>query len=62
MTKNDMCMMCSEYSVDNVCEHKNDCEMLKLLDENEKLKARVQKLEHEAFLRSWDDCPDRMGR
>ena len=62
MTKNDICRMCSEYSVDTVCEHKKDCELLKLIDENEELKAMVKKLEHEAFLRSWDDCPDRMGR
>ena len=59
MTKNELCKMCMEYSVENVCEHIDKCELLKILDENEGLKRKVEKLECEM---SWRDFPESMGK
>jgi hypothetical protein len=41
------------------CEHIRECKLMKVLDENKRLKEKVRKLEYE---KSWIDSPERMGR
>ena len=59
MTKNEICRMCLEYSTDMTCEHIRECKLMKVLDENKRLKEKVRKLESE---KSWNASPERMGR
>lgn len=57
--KDELCRMCLEYSADRTCEHIKECKLMKVLDENKRLKEKVRKLEYE---KSWSDSPERMGR
>ena len=59
ITKDEICRMCLEYSADMTCEHIKQCKLMKVLDENKRLKEKVRKLEYE---KSWIDSPERMGR
>ena len=57
MTKVEICRMCLEYSADMTCEHIRECKLMKVLDENKRLK---EKLEEENkvlkdFIRQIDD-------
>lgn len=40
MTKVEICRMCLEYSTDMTCEHIRECKLMKVLDENKRLKER----------------------
>lgn len=44
MTEKELCKMCTEYSSDNQCEHKNECKLLKIIKENKNLKEENKKL------------------
>lgn len=66
MKSKDLCKICTEYSADARCEHKKDCELQKILKENNKLRAenhtlrkKNDELETE---KSWRDFPDMMGK
>ena len=59
MTKVEICRMCLEYSADMTCEHIRECKLMKVLDENKRLKEKVRKFEYE---QSWIDSPESMGR
>ena len=47
MTKQELCEMCEEYSSDTSCESEEDCKLLALLKENEKLKKENSSLKKE---------------
>lgn len=36
MTKDEVCRMCLEYSIDMTCEHIRECKLMKVLDENKR--------------------------
>ena len=62
----DICKMCTEYSADTRCEQKKDCELQKILKENNKLRAEKRTLrkknEELETEKSWRDFPDMMGK
>lgn len=73
MTKQELCNICTEYSVKEKCENMSSCELQKILIENKKLKSQIKELKcenrvlkkqlDEARIReSWEKYPDRMGR
>lgn len=47
MQKIDVCKMCDNYSVRDKCDHRKDCKLMKLIDENEALKKQVAELKKE---------------
>lgn len=59
MTQKELCEMCTEYSVDTECEHKDSCKLQAILKENDYLRKKLK--EHEAR-ESWDRFPEAMGR
>ena len=66
MKSKDLCKICTEYSDDTRCEHKKDCELQKILKENNKLRAENRTLrkknEELETEKSWRDFPDMMGK
>lgn len=66
MTRKELCEMCTEYSVDTVCDHKDDCKLQAILTENAKLKAENRALKREnndmRVRESWEKFPDMMGK
>ena len=47
MKKIDICMLCTEYSTDHKCENEDNCSLVALWKENQKLKDEVCKLKKE---------------
>lgn len=66
MKSKDLCKMCTEYSDDTRCENEKDCELQKILKENNKLRAENRTLrkknEELETEKSWRDFPDMMGK
>lgn len=66
MKSKDLCKICTEYSADARCEHKKDCELQKILKENNKLRAENRTLRKKndelKTEKSWRDFPDMMGK
>lgn len=46
LTKKQLCLMCDEYSFTHDCDHKENCKLLAILDENSKLKEENKKLKN----------------
>lgn len=44
MTNKELCQMCTEYSSDTRCENEDNCKLLNILRENEKLKKENRSL------------------
>ena len=47
MTKEELCKMCAEHSIDEDCECADKCKLLQLLNENYNLKAKNNILENQ---------------
>ena len=66
MTDKELCNMCTEYSTETKCDHKNDCKLLGILRENRQLKEELRETKKELsdlqIRKSWDDYPEMMGR
>lgn len=66
MTNNELCKMCTEYSTETKCDHKNDCKLLGILRENRQLKEELREIKKELsdlqIRKSWEDYPEMMGR
>lgn len=66
MTNNELCNMCTEYSTETKCDHKNDCKLLGVLKENRQLKEELRETKKELsdlqIRKSWEDYPEMMGR
>ena len=66
---NKICKMCTEYSEFNKCELQDDCPLMKLVNENQKLKKKnkelrkkIKELEEYETRQSWLNNPEQMGR
>lgn len=69
MTKKNICENCTEFSVDYDCGFQEKCVLMKLFEENKKLKKsvknlrdRVKNLEAQNIKNSWVNNPEQMGR
>ncbi len=66
MTNNELCSMCTEYSIETKCDHKDDCKLLGILRENRQLKEELRETKKELsdlqIRKSWEDYPEMMGR
>ena len=66
MTEKEICQMCAEYSIDIKCDFKDKCKLIALVKENKSLKAELKAVKKELAelksIRSWELCPDRMGK
>lgn len=66
MTRKELCEMCTEYSTDAKCEHRNTCKLQEILTENASLKQEVKDLKSRLFdlesEKRWDMFPDMMGK
>lgn len=66
MTDKELCNMCTEYSTETKCDHKNDCKLLGILRENRQLKEELREIKKELsdlqIRKSWEDYPEMMGR
>ena len=66
MTDKRLCEMCTEYSADNKCDHKDKCELLGILKEDRRLKEKLREIKKErdklSMEKSWKNNPERMGR
>lgn len=69
MNKKNICENCTEYSVDYDCGIQDKCVLMKLFEENTKLKKsikslreRVKNLETQNIKNSWVNNPEQMGR
>lgn len=66
MTDKELCSMCTEYSTETKCDHKNDCKLLGILKENRQLKEELRETKKELsdlqIRKSWEDYPEMMGR
>ena len=47
MNKTEMCQMCDNYSVNMKCDYREDCKIMKVMDENTALKKQVKELRKE---------------
>lgn len=47
MRKIDVCKMCDNYSAREKCDHRKECTLMKVIDENETLKKQVKELKKE---------------
>lgn len=47
MNKTEICQMCDNYNVDARCDHREDCKIMKVIDENTALKKQVKELRKE---------------
>ena len=68
MTNKNICENCTEYSVEYECGVQNQCILMKLVEENKKLKKdvkslkeQVKNLEAQDIENSWINNPERMG-
>lgn len=68
MTNKNICENCLEYSVEYNCDIKDKCILMKLFEENKKLKKdvkrlreQVKNLEAQNIKNSWINNPERMG-
>ena len=66
MTEKEICKICDNYSVDIKCDFKNKCKLITLVRENRQLRAELKAVKKELAelksIRSWELCPDRMGK
>lgn len=62
MTKKELCSFCTEYDCERTCENEKECKLLKVLEENKKLKQRLKSLEAEKSKNNWRMFPDEMGK
>lgn len=49
MNKTEICQMCDNYSVDARCDHREDCKIMKVIDENTALKKAGKGIEERTF-------------
>lgn len=66
MTGKELCNMCENFSKDEPCEIKNNCELQAILTENKRLKEENRKLkkenEEQRIRERWEKFPDTMGK
>lgn len=55
MTNKEICILCTEYAQDAKCDIKDKCKLIKLNQENRRLKKEITQLKKELFEHSWDD-------
>ena len=73
MTEKEICKICDNYGVDTKCDFKDKCKLIAFVRENKSLKAEIKAIKKELAtvkkefaelksIRSWELCPDRMGK